>query len=394
MSGRTVARQALDSGFWKPSSMRVLLATRPGRRQPSGGPGPEDRLQATADWLGAAQDATGDSGVSWGYRLRSGWAPSYPETTGYIIPTFLALADRLADPTYRSRAERAVGFLSGLQFESGAFPGGRADRAAQLPSVFNTAQIIHGLTAWYRATGDELILKIARQAATWLVEVQDEDGAWRRHGYGGYPVTYTAHASCWLAELGVLIDDSRFTAAAGRHLDWVLGQQDPGSGWFERSGFSDADHLARRAVTHTLAYTLWGVLYSGTLLKRADALAAIGMPARALAELVLTTGRLPGVVDAGWSGQASYACLTGNAQMKLVWDRLSEFDPDPRFPAAGARVMELVFAAQSVHDTHPGIRGGIAGSDPVWGAYIPNAFPNWAAKFFADAILAGAPSGG
>ena len=34
-----------------------------------------------------------------------------------------------------------------------------------------------------------------------------------------------------------------------------------------------------------------------------------------------------------------------------------------------------------------GIRGGIAGCYPVWGGYIQYGYPNWAAKFFIDALL-------
>jgi len=33
------------------------------------------------------------------------------------------------------------------------------------------------------------------------------------------------------------------------------------------------------------------------------------------------------------------------------------------------------------------VRGGIAGSWPIWGAYSRFEFPNWAAKFFADALM-------
>ena len=32
------------------------------------------------------------------------------------------------------------------------------------------------------------------------------------------------------------------------------------------------------------------------------------------------------------------------------------------------------------------IRGGIKGSQPVWGRYAPMSFPNWATKFFVDAM--------
>ncbi len=33
------------------------------------------------------------------------------------------------------------------------------------------------------------------------------------------------------------------------------------------------------------------------------------------------------------------------------------------------------------------LRGGIPGSDPIWGDYIPLALPNWAVKFYIDALL-------
>jgi hypothetical protein len=32
-------------------------------------------------------------------------------------------------------------------------------------------------------------------------------------------------------------------------------------------------------------------------------------------------------------------------------------------------------------------RGAIPGSFPIWGRYEPFAFPNWATKFFCDALL-------
>src|SRR5262249_29946945 len=50
-----------------------------------------ERARAAVDWLLRAQGVTGDAGVSYGYfpcspENNSGWRPSYPETTGYIIP--------------------------------------------------------------------------------------------------------------------------------------------------------------------------------------------------------------------------------------------------------------------------------------------------------------------
>ena len=36
---------------------------------------------------------------------------------------------------------------------------------------------------------------------------------------------------------------------------------------------------------------------------------------------------------------------------------------------------------------NPDLRGAIPGPDPLWGWYNDGAMPNWAAKFFIDALL-------
>lgn len=299
----------------------------------------------------------------------------------------LALASTTGEDDFRARAGRAVQFLAAVQLANGAFPAGTIAESPRRPSVFNTGQIINGLTAWYQATNDESVLKLARAAADWLVGVQDEDGAWRRFGYLGYPVTYTAHASCWLAELGQVADEPVYREAAGRHIEWVLSQRDPQTGWFERSGFSEADHLAHRAVTHTYAYTVWGVMHAGLILGRDDFVAAARRSADALADLTLAGGWLPAIIDSSWTGRSDYACLTGNAQMALVWMQLADLEPDRRFELAARRALDLVGDAQSLRQSNPGIRGGIPGSDPIWGGYMPSTLPNWATKFYLDALL-------
>ena len=41
----------------------------------------------------------------------------------------------------------------------------------------------------------------------------------------------------------------------------------------------------------------------------------------------------------------------------------------------------------TVEGVDPVVRGAIPGSAPIWGAYSRFEFPNWAAKFFADALM-------
>ena len=210
MSGvRRTAALARQSGAWSPAVARHLLTTaRRGRgagARPSAGlPASPAHLEAAAGWLRRAQDATVDGGVSWGYRLNGGWAASYPETTGYIVPTYLALAEAgvgggtgAADrapgasggPSDVDRARRAISFLLGIQLPSGAFPGARIDQNRTAPSVFNTGQILNGLVAWHRATDDPATADAAARAAAWLVSSQEPDGAWSRDVYNRLEVS-------------------------------------------------------------------------------------------------------------------------------------------------------------------------------------------------------------
>jgi hypothetical protein len=44
-------------------------------------------------------------------------------------------------------------------------------------------------------------------------------------------------------------------------------------------------------------------------------------------------------------------------------------------------------STQDLKSPDLGVRGGIKGSYPIWASYSPYEYPNWAAKFFVDALL-------
>src|SRR5215471_5923374 len=74
--------------------------------------------------------------------------------------------------------------------------------------------------------------------------------------------------------------------------------------------------------------------------------------------------------------------------MALIWMHMYAEHGDPRLLNAALKSIDMVKAAQAMDAPNPGVQGGIAGSQPVWGDYISHAFPNWAAKYFVDALLA------
>ncbi|HKV51954.1 MAG TPA: beta-L-arabinofuranosidase domain-containing protein, partial [Gemmatimonadaceae bacterium] len=386
---RRIADTIVTTRAWRPATLAALGAGVMHRgRNEELGLTDRDHLVAAAGWLARAQDAQTDGGVSGRYHLGRGWSSSYPETTGYLVPTMLALESEAGVVGFRDRARRAIEFLLGVQLAGGGFPGMEIAQNREQPSIFNSAQILNGLTAWHRATGDEDVLRAAHRVADWLTAEQDQDGAWRRHLYGsGRTYTYMAHAGCWLAEFGAHIGDARYLDAARRHLCWVLTHVDESRGWIDDCGFDDGSG-ERTAVTHTIAYTIWGILLMSNILGDERGMAVARRAARAVARRLGLSKWLPGRLDARWRPAATYACLTGNAQMALIWLELHRLEGDPALVNAALRAIDLVKRAQMVQSGDPGLRGGVAGSDPIWGGYIELAVPNWAAKFFIDALLA------
>jgi DUF1680 family protein len=352
---------------------------------------PERHLEAVMLWLCRAQDATGTGGVSRSYSLRfrrahgrRGWLAAYPETTGYIIPTFLAYAAWARRAEYRERALRMAEWEIDVQMESGAVQGGVIGHTPT-PAIFNTGQVLFGWAAAHRETGDPRFQKAAGRAADFLVEAQDPDGAWRRHGSrfarSGVNV-YDARTAWGLLDASRITGDPRHREGALRNLRFVLTRQ-RANGWFEDCCLDDN----RRPLLHTIAYTMEGLLEAGTIAGEAAFIDAARRAADALLARQRPDGSLGGRFDAEWRPAARWSCLTGDAQTSIVWLRLAEITADPRYADAARRMNQYLMSTQDLESADPGVRGGIKGSDPIYGEYGSHEYLNWAAKFFADALM-------
>jgi hypothetical protein len=225
---------------------------------PAVDPGSEAVLHAVLGWLCSAQDhsSSADGGVARDYSLVKGWASSYPETTGYIIPTFIQYARRAESEKIRERARRMTDWLVRIQLPSGGIQGGKIDSSPVVPVTFNTGQVLLGLTAAEKEFGG--YRSAMRRAADWLVETQDADGCWRR-----YPTPfasagekeYETHVAWGLFEASRIDSDRGYGDAALANIRWALSSQGP-DGWFSKCCLDDP----ARPLTHTIAYALRGVL--------------------------------------------------------------------------------------------------------------------------------------
>lgn len=357
-------------------------------------------LDATLGWLERAHAATHRKGVARSYVLRRhhrygviGWLPAYPETTGYIVPTLYEAARQLARPELAEQATAMAAWEASIQLEDGAVRGGTiADPVS--PAVFNTGQVLFGWIAAWEETKEERYLEAARRAANWLVLHQDRDGCWRRGASqfaaaGGH--VYNARAAWALALYGERMEDEAARQAAARAAEFAISHQ-LANGWYGDNCLSDP----ARPLTHTIAYAAQGVLEIGLLQHDARFIESARNAARGVLTALGGDGFLPGRLDRDWRAAVRWSCVTGQAQMALVWSRLNALDGDPAWREAAGRSLRYALATQDLVTNDDGIRGGVPGSFPIWGGYGSYEYLNWAAKFLADALLGhlGAAPGG
>lgn len=342
-------------------------------------------LQSVIDWLCRAQDKRNgehdSGGVSAGWSFEDGWLPSYPETSGYIVETFLSASALLNRPALIERASRIIDWELSIQNDDGSFPGHFGETGSH-PVVFNTGQIMHGMLAGYLELGRAECLESAIRAGYWLIQRQDGDGCWRRSVHNGVPHTYNTRAAWALLRTGLLAGEPRFERAAELNIEWALSQQTE-CGWFAMNAFSPDS----APFTHTIAYAIRGILESGFLIENEHFVSAASKAAHALAVQQRADGWLAGVYDNGWMPQASYCCLTGLAQMTIIWECLIRSRAASTLREPVRRALSFVKRNHKLIGDGGPQEGGISGSVPIWGRYSMFEFPNWAAKFFADALM-------
>jgi hypothetical protein len=340
-------------------------------------------IDGAIDWLCAAQDhsKTRDGGVARDFSLIDSWASSYPETTGYIIPTFLTHAAEGDPRQLRERARRMLDWLVLIQLPSGAFQGGKIDSTPVKPVTFNTGQTLFGL-AYGEATFGGYLASLER-AADWLVATQDADGCWRN-----YPTpfaspgekTYETHVAWGLLEAERVRPNRGYAEAALKNIRWAASKQRD-NGWLADCCLTHPS----MPLTHTLGYALRGLIEGYRFSGDRGVAAAARRTADALLEKLGDDGFLAGRFEPDWSAAVPWACLTGTAQIAHCWLMLHEDTGAAQYLDAGKRANAFVRRTVRL-DAPDGIKGGVKGSHPIDGGYGPFEYPNWAAKFLIDSL--------
>ena len=348
-------------------------------------------LDAAISWINHSIDRNDGKGSSGIYTFHHGWLEPYPETSGYIIPTLISYSRLTNHVEYVERAIKLSDWEIDLQLSSGAIRGGVGINA--YPIVFNTGQVMIGWLAMYNHSKDAKYLEAAERSAQWLVQIMDEDGKWAKNTYNNLPHAYNIRVTWPLLETGLITKNELFVKAAEKNIKWVLANSKD-NGWVDHMGFTTNE----TPFTHTIAYTIRGLIECGVLLEDNKIKKQTLDLAFKAADSVRKSyefhqhkrkirGMLPGQLDHSWSSDSNYSCLTGNAQFAIIWLKLYQLTGNVSFLNSSIQIMEQLKSTQNLKTFNKGIRGGVPGSYPTWGDYIHFGYPNWAAKFFADALI-------
>jgi len=232
---------------------------------------------------------------------------------------------------------------------------------------------------------DELRIP-ASSAAEYLVKQMDDDGAWRKNlsEFCDSPADTNAFniRSAWaLMRASRIFDIAEYKNAALANLNFVVGLSND-NGWIDKNCLNRPD----QPLLHTIAYAYQGLLECSVLEQHEAALDVVLNGNQALFRNFERHGQLYGRYADCWTPTVRWRCLTGEAQTAIVWQRLGVVTGDGKWQKAARQLNTQLKRTQSLHGK-PGVAGGIKGSQPVTAPYGRLEFLNWAAKFFADALM-------
>lgn len=339
-------------------------------------------LIKSIEWLKNSERKTGGSSAYYSPFL--GWSKSYPETTGYIIPTLLNYYNFTKDISSYSLAIRFGEWLLSIQNARGSWSAGKYPTRINKPSLFNTGQALRGIFAISQISKNVKWKESCLLGVDWLISKMNQDCLWDYNDYLSSTTpsyyTYLFWPMLEISERLGLVENSTKIKLGLSCLSKRINNNGTISNW----GFLDN----KPAYTHTIGYTIKGFQECGLILKNDNLIKVIEPTLLKLMHMSeINGGILSGMYDSSWKKYDSFTCVTGNLQIAKCFLLQYTYGKDIRFLNASARLIDNVCRIQNIKTKKLGLLGGIPGSKPFWGKYMRFRYPNWAVKYFSDAIL-------
>jgi SAM-dependent methyltransferase len=349
------------------------------------------------NWIENAQKAYPDGGISRGFCLLGkssksnylGWQLSYPETSGYLLPTLINIKKKFKLDNIEPVIDKLAYFLYSIS-KNKAVKGGSLNKENSF-SVFDTAQVIRGLISYYEYKNNDIFIRRAINCGNFILDSEIENSGKISSKYmaeksililenDGYHI-YVAPV---LLELSKISNNVSFKNLAIRIIETTLKYQKK-NGYFEKSDFSKKDKI----LTHNLGYILEGLIESYSITGIQKYLDSAELTLVNLLHLIQQDVSLKGyITNELKNGNDKFECLVGSAQIAICFYKFSKIKKNIDFEKAGEKILLDLKKKQNNYDKDfGGGIGAIWGSWPISGEYQKYEAINWANKFYLDLIL-------
>jgi malonyl-CoA O-methyltransferase len=285
------------------------------------------------EWLHANENPNG------GIFLSSGDALSYPEVTGYLIPTLLSYGEQ-------EFAVRLTRWLIGVQRKDGSFTS-----ADGHPHVFDTGQALRGLLAAFKFMPEAF--EAGRRTAEYLhsrmknrgLNGFEIDPIWVRRYSKSIPFSSHLYLLPPMLKAAALFQNAEWKSEVENSIDYYV---------------NSPESLRPSTLTHFLAYELEALIDLGKI--------NIALPLLTrFSQTQSEDGSVLGKPNVTW------VCTPGLAQLAVCWYKTGQPEPADR--------------AMNWLAGHQTQSGGFRGSYGENADYFQNVEICWAVKFYLDAAL-------
>ena len=335
-------------------------------------------LQENISWIEKSFIINKNQGSSKYKTLLGHWSESYPETTGYLIPTLISANRILDNLDLITICHEQIGYFKSLHLSNGAF---KIEKSVNKPLVFDTAQILFGLIKYSDEFQTDEIHELINSSYQWLCDTLDSDGQFTHSNYvKNYNPAYYARI-VWpmlMAENYLNQNHSDKTLAL---YNYLLSLHNA-NGTFSKCSFDNQDTF----FTHNLIYAYRGLWESSVLLNDSHIQKRLEDDLKNICTSIISTKHFNGEFNENWQHRRKYICCVGNAQLVCLLLNIYNLNKNRTYLEAIPSLMKPLLKAQK--KIFPFNRGAIPSSIPVWERYQRFKFTNWTQKFFADALIA------
>lgn len=306
------------------------------------------------------------------------WSESYPETTGYLIPTLLNGAHILNDDSLKKIALKQINYFISIQQQDGSF---KSSKSSTVSYVFDTAQILLGLIALYEDNTNTTTLRLINNAYFWLIECLDNNGLFVKSNYvENYNPSYYARIVWPMLRSEQLLKCPIHEKT--KQLYSRIVNLKNANYTFKNCSFDGRQYF----YTHNLIYTYRGLWESSLMLKDNATQDYIEQGLQfILKNIIAANGRFNGSYNSDWSPYKKYICSVGNAQLICLMLEIFKKTEDVSYLTNISSVIKPLINSQRTSLSLN--KGAVPSSIPIWGHYQKYKFTNWTQKFYSDALI-------